>query len=473
MQSGARVRGACLTLLLVQGMAALCGAACATTELGSATSGAGGAAGQPPTERVADGSGAGAATGPGASEAGRGTALSVEDVLGRVILFITPVNGPTDVDFCALNRTITKGRDRAIIEGRSSAAEGWRRWARSERAEIVEWLGGREELAGRVTVWIRQPAGDFNEFAEGDMPVGTARHHLAAHPSSRLYEGMAEAYRTELIEPDGRTALAWAWFYTGSPDNDHLEEAAHGFRGLGVEEARSKFERDFAALLRTSRGPLFGPGTRAGIALDKSTPHGETSPTYQIARSIGGPVMYEPLGEPGNPWIGEPEWTGLILEDTFWDRLGPKSKGAQPADVAGPIARFITRPIDLTPREKWQRFCAMVQGRAYEGTGAKGERVSDEGDAQVYMPVVALYFLRDANDGLLRGYNDWRRAEKGLEPVSKDTFDSIGGVTRAINEFDGPYEERDARRGVSRRNAANEARKAAEIQKEKTEKQGE
>jgi hypothetical protein len=148
MQSGARVRGACLTLLLVQGMAALCGAACATTELGSATSGAGGAAGQPPTERVADGSGAGAATGPGASEAGRGTALSVEDVLGRVILFITPVNGPTDVDFCALNRTITKGRDRAIIEGRSSAAEGWRRWARSERRRSSSGSAGVRSWPG-------------------------------------------------------------------------------------------------------------------------------------------------------------------------------------------------------------------------------------------------------------------------------------------------------------------------------------
>lgn len=417
----------------------------------------------PPTSGTGTGTGTG-----GTRESGSGTAdahagsVTMEEFVGRMIIFITPVNGRADEEFCALNRTITNGMDRSIIEGRSSAAAGWQRWAKQERTEIVRWLGGRSELVSDVSVWVRQPCGDVNDVAKGDMPADTARHHLMRYPASRLYEGMADAYADELIEPRGLAPLARVWFYAGSPDNDQSTDSELGFKGKGVEQARAKFDRDYVTMLNGGRRPLMGPGTRGSLGLDKSTPHGEGSGTLAIARAQDGPVMYEPLGERGNPWIAEPGWLGLILEDTFWERLGGASKGAQPEDVAGPIARFISKPMNFTPREKWQRFCAMVQGRAYTGTGFRGARASDEGDVQEYRPVVALYFLWDAENGLLRGYNDWRVESKGLRPVPEGYFNDAASVLAAVNEFDGPYEEQDARTGVKRRDAAKEAARERE-----------
>jgi len=430
-----------IAMLALNGVALLSTSACATVPLadppGPAT----------PASRT---DGTPAVTSPAPS-------VTTAQLVERMMIFITPVNQNVDVDFCALNNVITRRRDRAIIEGRASAADGWRRWARSERTEIVQWLGGNNDLVSRVTIWVRQPAGDVNANEDGDMPAGTPRFHLSAHPSSRLYEGAADAYRDELIEPPGLAPIARAWFYTGTPDNDKLPVSRGGFKGLDTRGVRDKFDRDFLAIFGTSRGNMFGPSSRVALGLDKSTPHGSDSAVYAIARDLGGPVMYEPLGEPGNPWIADPSWTGLILEDTFWDWLGTKSKWAQPRDVAGPIARFMSRPMNLTPREKWRRFCAMVQGRAYEGRGAKGEWTSDEGDEQVYQPVVALYFLKNEEWGLLKGYNDWRVQEKGLAPVSAGYFDDAANVARAVSEFDGPYKEQEGRKGTRRRDLAREA----------------
>ncbi|MBX3317350.1 MAG: hypothetical protein KF902_10870 [Phycisphaeraceae bacterium] len=387
-------------------------------------------------------------------ERGQG-ALTLEDLVSRVVLFVTPVHGEVDVRFCGLRRVITGNRNEAIVRGEASAARGWAEWCMSERSQIDGWLGSSPELASRVRIWVRQPAGDHNDVSEGDMPADTIRHHLDAHPASRLFEGMGDAYRRHLLEPPGRPALARAWFYVGSPDNDARPSYPRPhFAGLTAEEALARFERDFVVPMNAGERPLIERGEDSGsivsLGLDKSVPHDEKSGTFLIARTYGSELMYEPLGKRGNPWVSRSEWIGLVLEDTFWDRLGPRSDTAQPSEVRGPIARFISRPMNFTPQEKWHRFCAMVQGRAYVGSGMGGRSVSDEGDSRVYFPVVQMTYIQDAQAGLLRGYNDWR-ASRGMGPVGREAFATASGLLAAVNEFDGPYEEQAGRVGASRR----------------------
>lgn len=387
-------------------------------------------------------------------ERARGS-LTLEDLVSRVVLFVTPVHGDVDVRFCGLRRVITGNRNETIVRGEASAARGWAEWCMSERSQIEDWLGSSPDLASRVRIWVRQPAGDHNDVSEGDMPADTIRHHLDAYPASRLFEGMGDAYRRHLLEPPGRPALARAWFYVGSPDNDARPSYPRPhFAGLSPEETLARFERDFVAPMNAGERLLIESGAESGsivsLGLDKSVPHDEKSGTFLIARTYGAGLMYEPLGKRGNPWVSRSEWIGLVLEDTFWDRLGPRSDTAQPSEVRGPIARFISRPMNFTPQEKWHRFCAMLQGRAYTGSGLGGRSVSDEGDSRVYFPVVQIAYIQDGQAGLLRGYNDWR-ASRGMGPVGRDAFATASGLLAAVNEFDGPYEEQAGRVGVSRR----------------------
>lgn len=387
-------------------------------------------------------------TSPPATSGGQ---LTLGDLASRLILYVTPVHGDPDVDFCSLRREITANRNTEILTGAASASRGWAEWCMKERAAIDSWFGSDPDAISRVRIWIRQPVGDHNMLSEGDMPADTIRHHLDAHPESRLYEGMADAYHRHLLAPPTRPALARAWFYAGSPDNDaQSSRPAPNFAGLSATEILAQYQRDYIGPLNMGATPLIAPGSIARIAIDKATPHGVDSGTYLLAQTYPEDLLYEPLGVRGNPWAANPAWTGLILEDTFWDRLGPDSRSAQPSEVQGPIARFINRAMNFTPREKWHRFCAMLQRRAYTADASGGKMVSDEGDQQVYFPVIHIPYLQSANDGLLKGYNDWR-ASRSLPAVPKDAFDTAEGLLRAVNEFDGPYTEQEERAGPARR----------------------
>lgn len=377
--------------------------------------------------------------------------LTLGELASRLILYVTPVHGEPDVDFCSLRREITADRNPEILTGAASASRGWADWCMKERAAIETWFGPDPDVIASVRIWVRQPLGDHNALADGDMPSDTIRHHLNAHPDSRLYEGMADAYHRHLLAPPTRPALARAWMYAGAPNNDALSAyPAPNHAGLSASQTLAQYQRDYVEPLNAGSTPLIAPGSIARIAIDKATPHGADTGTYLIATTYPEDLMYEPLGLKGNPWVANGAWTGLVLEDTFWDRLGPMSKSAQPSDVQGPIARFFNRAMNFTPREKWHRFCAMLQGRAYTASASAGRMVSDEGDQQVYYPVIHLPYLQSPQEGLLKGYNDWR-VSRGLPPVPKDAFATAEGLLRAVNEFDGPYTEQEGRAGPSRR----------------------
>lgn len=377
--------------------------------------------------------------------------LTLNDLASRLILYVTPVHGDPDVNFCSLRREITGNRNPEILSGVASASRGWAEWCMKERAAIETWYGMNPEIIASARIWIRQPCGDHNLLTEGDMPADTVRHHLDSHPRSRLFEGMADAYHRHLLAPPTRPALARAWFYAGAPDNDaQPSHPAPNFAGLSAPETLARYQRDYVEWLNSGATPLIAPGSIARIAIDKSTPYGVDSGTYLIGETYPDDLMYEPLGLKGNPWVANAAWTGLILEDTFWERLGPGSRSAQPSEVQGPIARFFNRLMNFTPREKWHRFCAMLQGRAYTASASGGRMVSDEGDQQVYYPVIHLPYLQSHQEGLLKGYNDWRGA-RGWPPVPKNTFATAEGLLRAVNEFDGPYTEQEERSGPARR----------------------
>jgi hypothetical protein len=378
--------------------------------------------------------------------------LTLNDLASRLILYVTPVHGEPDVDFCSLRREITADRNPEILTGAASAARGWADWCMKERAAIETWFGSDPDAISRVRIWIRQPVGDHNALADGDMPADTVRHHLDAHPESRLYEGMADAYQRHLLAPPARPALARAWFYAGAPDNDaQPSHPAPNFAGLSAPETLARYQRDYVEWLNAGSTPLIAPGSIGRIAIDKSTPYGMDSGTYLIGKTYPDELMYEPLGLKGNPWVANAAWTGLILEDTFWERLGPGSRSAQPSEVQGPHRALLQPPHELHASREVASILRHAPGTRVLGRGLRRSDGFRRGGSAGLLPPSSISPIcralrKDCSRGTTTGVPHAACPRSPRMPSTPPRACSARSTS-----FDGPYTQQDSRSGPARR----------------------